>query len=164
MSRTSKRKRQKSRKQSDKLPAIRANIPEEKLDDLQGFELPPELHGELQGTVRQLHIKRERHIAKKEFKGPLPSPEIFAQYREINPELPDIIVSEWQKEGETRRKCARSYGNREWGRIAIVGIFALGMLAISGWLTYKEQYQYAVAVLLSPFAVRLIAALFGGSK
>ena len=52
-------------------------------------------------------------------------------------------------------------GNREWGRIAIVGIFALGMLALSGWLAYKEQYQYAVAVLLSPFAVRLIAALFG---
>lgn len=75
------------------------------------LSFPQNYMGELQGTVRQLHIKRERHIAKKEFKGPLPSPEIFAQYREINPELPDIIVSEWQKEGETRRECARSYGN-----------------------------------------------------
>ena len=153
----SKRNRSKNRNKTGNLPVPRANIPEEKLDDLQGFELQPEKHDDLQGTALQLHL----HPPKKQFKGPLPSPETFAKYREINPQLPDIIVSEWQKEGDARRKCARSYGNREWGRIAIVGIFALGMLALSGWLAYKEQYQYAVAVLLSPFAVRLIAALFG---
>lgn len=153
----SKRNRHKNRKQSGNLSEPQANIPAENHDDLQVLGLQPEKYDDLQGTALQLHL----HPPKKQFKGPLPSPETFAKYREIKPDLPEIIISEWQKEGDARREYARSFGNREWGRIAIVGIFALGMLALSGWLAYKEQYECAVTVLISPFAVKLIAALRG---
>ena len=95
----------------------------------------------------------------KKFEGPLPSPETFIEYRAVKTDLPEIIINEWLKEGETRRTYARSFQAREAVKIAITDIFALGMLAIAGWLAYKEQYALACGVVVSPLAAKILGNL-----
>lgn len=81
---------------------------------------------------------------------------MFAAYRQTKHDLPELIIEEWLKEGDTRRKYATSYQTREAIKLIIVGIFAFGMLGLAAWLIYKAQYQLGVAVLLSPLAAKII--------
>lgn len=103
-------------------------------------------------------IRAERQTIEK-FSGPLPSPDMFVGYREVKPDLPELIVAEWLKEGETRRQYARAYQLREAVKLGIVGIFSLGMLALATWLIYKGRYELGVTVLLSPLVAKILGSL-----
>lgn len=92
--------------------------------------------------------------------GPLPSAETFNGYKQVREDLPDLIIEEWLKEGDTRRTYAVAYTRREAAKLVIVAIFSLGLLCLSGWLAYKGEYGYAVSVAVSPFAAKILGSLF----
>ena len=99
--------------------------------------------------------------------GPLPSAKTFIEYRNIREDLPDLIIEEWKKEGDSRRALSekslliqeaavKSFARRETAKTSIFGIFIIGLLALAGYLTYLGKYEFASALVLSPIAVAII--------
>lgn len=140
----SKRKRSQQKKHSVSTPQIaQQNI-------AKGFP-----HLSKVGTV----IKQQHIISEKHFKGPLPSPEDLAKYKEIDPQLPQIFIDQWGKEADARRQYARAYGRRENARITIVGVYMLILLGAAIWLGYKEQFAYMAGLIASPIVAKVIGTL-----
>lgn len=110
-----------------------------------------------------------------EHHGPIPDARTFLEYRAVREDLPDLIIEEWKKEGQARREAqtkeldirdwaVKGHSRRELIKTIIVGLFALGMLSIAGWLAYEKQYELTAVIVTSPLLIGIIDAFRQGKK
>lgn len=110
-----------------------------------------------------------------EHHGPIPDARTFLEYRAVREDLPDLIIEEWKKEGQARREAqkkeldireqaVKGHSRREFAKTVIVGLFAMGMLGIAGWLAYEKQYELTAAIVASPLLIGIIDAFRQGKK
>lgn len=101
---------------------------------------------------------------------PIPLPEILLKYREVKPDLPDLIITEWQKEAECRRESEKEQlrliaeelamqeriSKRAHDK-AILGM-SIGVLlyltafGFAGWLIYS-YHEVAAAIVCAALPV-----------
>ena len=106
-------------------------------------------------------------VATASFQSPLPHPSVLKDYKEIIPNLPERIVSNWETEQQHRQKTTgdlmrmynRHHSTGQWMSfaIAILGLGAAVALGLRG------GHQWAVAVVATaalgvPTAISLMGA------
>lgn len=121
-------------------------------------------------------VRRERTIIAST---PIPLPEILEGYRKIKPDLPDLIIEEWQKEAECRRECEKAQLNLLEQEIAmqrharslayrksILGMF-MGMVfylvafGFCGWLIYAyHEIAGAIVCAALPIIGAIVSSAF----
>ena len=97
--------------------------------------------------------------------GPIPSASSLEEYRTVREDLPNIIINTWQEDAKTRRDSIKTdasikkgFALLEYIKVAVVAIFAFGMLGFAFYLALQGQYKYAVGVVVSPILVAIIDA------
>lgn len=102
--------------------------------------------------------------------GPLPDAQSFLEYKNIRADLPDLIISEWIKESETRRilqnkqisiqekELSQKHVLECW-KLVVVSVFCIGMIGIAGWLAYKGAYPAAASLMSLPAIIGVIDAI-----
>lgn len=80
------------------------------MDDRRGEVVPPEDEEEVDGEITADAPRRERRLIaqSREFSGPLPAPDVLAEYEKVKPGLSDIIVEQWTKETAHRHSTIDS--------------------------------------------------------
>lgn len=113
-------------------------------------------------------------LAMKSHEGPLPSPETMEGYAKFDPLLPSIIVSEFQKEGDSRRELQRetvslakkeqSSRQSERSRGQWMAFSAAAAILGCGILAMHLGYPWVAGVCFSGFGVQALMSMIGVSK
>lgn len=108
--------------------------------------------------------------------GPIPDASTLERYRHVRADLPDLIIGEWLKEAEARRKLAdkeadlaerevaiketiSSNVNRlEIFRLILGGMFLCGALLLAWWLASKDHPETALAIAALPVVGAIVSA------
>ena len=101
------------------------------------------------------------------FSGPLPPPNILAQYNKVIPNAAERILQMAEKEGEHRRRMEEKLISSETSQIKIGSIFAffLGMTALIGGfiLAYFDKNIVGIGAIIAGLGT-IITAFIAGSK
>jgi hypothetical protein len=100
--------------------------------------LPAEAVRDAVETGRSLEITIARRHS-----GPFPDPQQLAAYREIVPDLPEVLVREFQSEARHRRRTQTT---------SQIGAIAIALAAVIGgiWLSYSLKSHWAALWVIGP--------------
>lgn len=108
------------------------------------------------------------------FSGPIPPPEMLAEYERIVPGLAERWFSKWEQEARHRQDLERdtlvvaSGEGRDENKISLTGVYgaiALGLAAfvLAGWLGYLGHANSAAAVGTTTLAA-IIGTMIWGTR
>ena len=83
------------------------------------------------------------------FSGPLPTPEAFAGYNEVQPDAADRILGMAEKEQEIRHEAQREVIANDRRRINATTVIALAIVAVAGVATWLGQASIAIPLGLA---------------
>lgn len=134
-------------------------------------QLARQVNGEIAGSRKGPAISRQEelfpgHIQVEEastFSGPLPPPDLLAEYDQVLPGLADRIVTMAEKEGDSRRKLqSRAMRLSEWG---LLSAFTIPMTALGGgfYLVLDDKNAEGMGIIIAAVA-SLLAVYFGRDR
>ncbi len=122
----------------DERQRVLADLLARKVDELAALP-EDEKRKEITATVSHTQV----------FSGPLPTPEAFARYNEVQPDAADRILGMAEKEQEIRHEAQRGAIANDRHRIVAATIIALAIVAVAGMATWLGQASIAIPLGLA---------------
>lgn len=108
--------------------------------------------------------------------GPIPPASSLVEYRAVRDDLPDLIITEWIKEADTRRDLARrefdlternialaekmskDINRLEYARLIVATLFSGGVLWLAWWLASNNHIETAIIIAALPVLAAIASA------